>query len=128
MFSVTNSCGTPMCSTIGDTGHMLLQITPTTGACGFYSHKYNEPVLADDYPMHVGYFYVMDGKVGMCMQSMSVARYKLHEGVNVIRRCDLDGRGQDLLRYQVQQEQAASDNIIVTFTGKPKKSKKAFQK
>ena len=98
MFSVTNSCGNPMCSTIGDTGHMLLQITPTTGACRFYTHIYAEPVLADDYPMHVGYFYVMDGKVALCMQNMSVARYKLHEDVKVIRHCDMKGRGKDLLR------------------------------
>lgn len=95
-----------MCSTFGDTGHRWRYITPTTEACRFYTHKYAEPVLSDSYQMRIGHFYVMDGKVAVCMQNMSVARYKLHEDVKVIRYCDMKGRGKDLLRDSLPKHQA----------------------
>ena len=52
-----------------------------------------EPVLADDYPVHAGYAYVVDGKPISSDISGNVKRLKAHMKAAEVRRCDLAGRG-----------------------------------
>ena len=54
--------------------------------------KLNEPVLEDDYPVHAGYAYVVDGKPIASEISGNVKRLKAHMKATEVRRCDLAGR------------------------------------
>ncbi len=54
--------------------------------------NYDEPVLADDYPVYCGYLYVADGRVIVSDIEGDVARLKRDTGAREIRRCDIVGR------------------------------------
>jgi hypothetical protein len=56
------------------------------------TEKLDEPVLPDDYPVHAGYAYVIDGKPRISDISGTVARLKRDTKATEIRRCDLVGR------------------------------------
>jgi len=51
-----------------------------------------EPVLDDDYPVYVGYAYVVDGKPILSLIEGTVQRLKHSLKATEIRRCDLVGR------------------------------------
>lgn len=55
--------------------------------------KFDEPILADDYPVYAGYNYVADGEVVVSHIEGSVKRLKLYLKATEIKRCDLKGRG-----------------------------------
>lgn len=53
----------------------------------------NEPVLADDYPIYGGYWYVADGRpVNSDWHGITAREFKRRECVKELRRCDIVGR------------------------------------
>lgn len=52
----------------------------------------DEPVLEDDYPIHAGFNYVVDGEVTMALCSCTVEQLKRAMNAVEIRRCDMAGR------------------------------------
>lgn len=54
--------------------------------------KLDEPILPDDYPMHAGYLYVVDGKPHQADRSLSVGAFKRAFKIDQVRRCDIGGR------------------------------------
>lgn len=59
-----------------------------------------EPVLGDDYPVHLGYLYVCDGEVVECplfnmdgYPAQTVRDLKRAMNATVVQRCDAVGRG-----------------------------------
>lgn len=53
----------------------------------------DERVLPDDYPIYGDYLYVVDGKVTRSdWHGITVREYKAREGVEEVRRCDIEGR------------------------------------
>ena len=65
---------------------------PANGSCGCDSRKLNEHGLPDDYPLHVGYLYVVDGKVVQAIERGTVAEWKRRRGCKVVTSCDISGR------------------------------------
>lgn len=56
-----------------------------------------EKVLPDDYPMYAGYWYLLDGKPGICkLGGLTVSTYKRLSGIQEIRRCDVVERKLEL--------------------------------
>jgi hypothetical protein len=55
----------------------------------------DEPVLSDDYPVHCGYLYVVNGEPRHCPIDGTVADLKKVCKVEVkeVRRCDIAARG-----------------------------------
>lgn len=53
----------------------------------------DEPVLDDDFPVHYGYNYVIDGTVRKADITGTVRGLKFATGGSVVRRCDMSGRG-----------------------------------
>lgn len=57
------------------------------------SEELNEPVLPDDYPVYVDYWYVFDGKPARSnYHDITVAKLKRYSGAREIRRCDVVAR------------------------------------
>lgn len=58
----------------------------------------NEPVLEDDYPVHAGYFYVVDDRVicsdikGTVLHLKADVRSYYKLSASVVKRCDIQGR------------------------------------
>jgi hypothetical protein len=50
---------------------------------------FDEPILADDYPVYVGYAYVVDGKPISSPVGGNVAGLKLALRATEVRRCDI---------------------------------------
>jgi hypothetical protein len=50
---------------------------------------FDEPILADDYPVYVGYAYVVDGKPVSSPIEGNVARLKMALKATEVRRCDI---------------------------------------
>lgn len=53
---------------------------------------YDERVLEDDYPVHAGYAYVVDGKPVISDVTGTVADLKRALNAQEVRRCDLIAR------------------------------------
>lgn len=49
----------------------------------------SETVLPDDYPLHAGYVYIMDGLFKRALISMTCVSYKSEFQIKEIRRCEL---------------------------------------
>lgn len=52
----------------------------------------NEPILEDNYPVYIGYYYVVDGKVVISDFNGTAYQLKTSMGAAEIRRCDMVGR------------------------------------
>ena len=52
-----------------------------------------ECILEDDYPVHAGYIYLLDGEVTRSKVSGNVGSLKALTKTKEIRRCDLRARG-----------------------------------
>lgn len=50
----------------------------------------DEPILADDYPVYAGYFYIADGEVVQSPATGTVAELKEEIGAREIRRCSMN--------------------------------------
>lgn len=53
----------------------------------------DEPILDDDYPIHIDYWYLFDGEPQRSPIKGDVRRAKLFMGVKEVRRCDAVKRG-----------------------------------
>ena len=51
-----------------------------------------ERILPDDYPVHYGYMYVVDGKVCSAPDSMTIKDLKIRLKASEIRNCDIAKR------------------------------------
>lgn len=58
------------------------------------SKKYykSEVVLGDDYPLHIGYLYILDGVISRVLESTDVGTMKRNLGVREIRKCSIKDR------------------------------------
>ncbi len=53
---------------------------------------FNEPILEDDYPVFVFYWYVMDGEARRSYIQGTVRDLRRSENLQVVRRCDAVAR------------------------------------
>lgn len=52
----------------------------------------DEPILDDDYPVYIGYWYVMDGVPKQSMVQGNIRTVKGFHGVKEVRRCNAVAR------------------------------------
>ena len=52
----------------------------------------NERELEDDYQLHAGYLYVVDGKVVRATERGTPAEWKRRKGCKSVKSCDIGGR------------------------------------
>jgi hypothetical protein len=52
----------------------------------------DEPLLSDDYPVHHGYLYIVNGEPRRCPVEGTVADLKAFCKVKEVRRCDIAAR------------------------------------
>jgi hypothetical protein len=79
----------------------------------------DEPILPDDYPVHQGYFYVVNGKPKTFIdgQNVTVGRWKAMripgvDPVTEVRRCDIVGRQRVYERNLANRGPAEPTNVI----------------
>ena len=65
--------------------------------------KLNEPILEDDYPIYMGYWYVLDGEPrrASAPSGITVGKLKRLSGAKEIRRCDAVARKLPLLSVSI---------------------------
>lgn len=54
--------------------------------------KPQENALPDDYPIYLGYLYVVDGKVVQSMENSTVGTWKRVKGCKQVTSCDIAAR------------------------------------
>jgi hypothetical protein len=52
----------------------------------------SEHELKDEYPMHMGYLYIVDGEVYRSDNQMSVGRFKQITKATSVKNCDIEAR------------------------------------
>lgn len=57
------------------------------------TNELNERELDEDYPLHAGYLYVVDGKVVRATEAGTPAEWKRRKGCKSVMSCDIGGRG-----------------------------------
>ena len=56
------------------------------------SKELKEHELPDDYPVYVGYLYVLDGTPARANANMTAAKFKQLRKATSIKNCDINGR------------------------------------
>jgi hypothetical protein len=84
----------------------------------------DEPILDDDYPVHIGYMYVIDGKPTECLQNFgTVKHWKSY--CDEVRRCDIYGR---IDRLPLKKEEPTTMSFAVANSSSSKSNSRKKKK